>query len=129
MIELAINRENAGQMPYYQKIKPKVDWQWMIVFGLVIGSFLSTFLSGRLAVLIVPPVFAGAFGADALFRLAIALFGGILIGLGARWAGGCTSGHGISGTLQLSLVSWIAVICFFVSGIVVAALIFGLGMK
>lgn len=129
MIELAINRENAGHMPYYQKIKPKVDWQWMIVFGLVIGSFLSAFLSGRLAVVIVPPVFAGAFGADALFRFAIALFGGILIGLGARWAGGCTSGHGISGTLQLSLVSWIAVICFFVSGIVVAALIFGLGMK
>jgi len=129
MIELAINRENAGQMPYYQKIKPKVDWQWMIVFGLAIGSFLSAFFSGRLAVLIVPPVFAGAFGADALFCFAIVLFGGILIGLGARWAGGCTSGHGISGTLQLSLVSWIAVICFFVSGIVVAALIFGLGMK
>ncbi|MDD5736170.1 MAG: YeeE/YedE thiosulfate transporter family protein [Methanothrix soehngenii] len=51
------------------------------------------------------------------------------MGLGARWADGCTSGHGISGTLQLSLVSWIAVVCFFVSGIAVAALIFGLGIK
>jgi len=129
MIESAINRENADQMSYYQKIKPKIDWQWMIVFGMIIGSLLSSFLSGRLAVLIVPPIFAEAFGADALFRFAIALIGGILIGLGARWADGCTSGHGISGTLQLSLVSWIAVVCFFVSGIAVAALIFGLGIK
>ena len=129
MIELAANRENAAQMPYYRKVKPKIDWQWMIVSGLIVGSFLSAFLSGSLSVLIVPPVFAAAFGADALFRLAVALLGGILIGLGARWADGCTSGHGISGTLQLSPVSWIAVICFFASGIIVAVLIFGWGVK
>jgi len=127
MIELALNRKNVDQMPYYRKVKPQVDWQWMILPGLLLGSFLSAFISGNLEIIIVPPVFARAFGADSIFRLATALFGGILIGLGARWADGCTSGHGISGTLQLSMVSWVAVICFFVSGIVVAALIFGLG--
>ena len=37
---------------------------------------------------------------------------------GSRLAGGCTSGHGISGTMQLSVGSWIAVICFFAGGIV-----------
>jgi len=47
------------------------------------------------------------------------------MGLGARWADGCTSGHGISGTLQLSLASWIAVICFFAAGIIAAGLIYG----
>ena len=127
MIELALNRKNVDQMPYYRKVKLAVDWQSMILPGLLVGSFLSAIISSNLEIMIVPPVFAGAFGDDALFRLATALFGGILIGLGARWADGCTSGHGISGALQLSLVSWVAVICFFVSGIIVAALIFGLG--
>lgn len=71
----------------------------------------------------VPPFFKEIFGDDAILRLAVALVGGILMGQGARWAGGCTSGHGISGTLQLSLASWIAVICFFASGIIAAGII------
>ena len=35
---------------------------------------------------------------------------GLLVGVGTRLGNGCTSGHGISGTLQLSVGSWIAVI-------------------
>ena len=53
-----------------------------------------------------------------------ALIGGILIGLGARWAGGCTSGHGISGTMQLAVSSWLAVVCFFIGGVFTATLLF-----
>lgn len=53
-----------------------------------------------------------------------AFAGGVLMAFGARLAGGCTSGHGISGTLQLNVASWIAVICFFVGGAFVAALLF-----
>ena len=81
------------------------------------------YLSGGLKISVVPPFFKEIFGDDAILRLAVALIGGILMGLGARWAGGCTSGHGISGTLQLSLASWIAVICFFASGIIAAGII------
>jgi hypothetical protein len=44
----------------------------------------------------------------------------MLMAFGARLAGGCTSGHGISGTLQLSVGSWIAVLAFFVGGVAVA---------
>ena len=46
------------------------------------------------------------------------------MGFGARWAGGCTSGHGISGTLQLAVSGWIAVVGFFVGGIASAMLIY-----
>ncbi|HRW77248.1 MAG TPA: YeeE/YedE thiosulfate transporter family protein, partial [Candidatus Sabulitectum sp.] len=53
--------------------------------------------------------------------------GGLLLGLGSRWAGGCTSGHGISGTLQLTLSSWLAVVVFFASGIFFAWLLYGGG--
>ncbi len=41
-----------------------------------------------------------------------------------RMAGGCTSGHGISGTMQLSVGSWVAVVCFFAGGIATAMLMF-----
>lgn len=76
----------------------------------------------------VPPFFKEIFGDDAILRLAVALVGGILMGQGARWAGGCTSGHGISETLQLSLASWIAVICFFAAGIIAAGIIYGFSL-
>ncbi|MEQ9210928.1 MAG: YeeE/YedE thiosulfate transporter family protein, partial [Pseudomonadales bacterium] len=44
--------------------------------------------------------------------------GGFLIGFGARYAGGCTSGHAISGLSNLQLPSLIAVIGFFIGGLI-----------
>lgn len=44
--------------------------------------------------------------------------GGFLIGFGSRWAGGCTSGHAISGLSNFQLPSLIAVIGFFIGGII-----------
>jgi uncharacterized protein len=44
--------------------------------------------------------------------------GGMLIGFGARWAGGCTSGHAIAGLSNLQLPSLVAVIGFFLGGLV-----------
>jgi hypothetical protein len=64
------------------------------------------------------------FGPGALARVLVALAGGMILGFGARWAGGCTSGHGISGTLQLAVGSWLAAICFFIGGIATAMTIF-----
>ena len=50
--------------------------------------------------------------------------GGFLVGFGARYAGGCTSGHAISGLSALQLPSLIAVIGFFSGGMMVTYLIF-----
>jgi hypothetical protein len=47
----------------------------------------------------------------------ILLIGGFLVGFGARYAGGCTSGHAISGLSNLQLPSLIAVIGFFIGGL------------
>jgi uncharacterized protein len=48
------------------------------------------------------------------------LIGGILIGFGSRYAGGCTSGHAISGLSNLQLPSLKAVIGFFIGGLIMA---------
>jgi len=56
----------------------------------------------------------------------IILIAGFLVGFGARYAGGCTSGHAISGMSNLQLPSLIAVIGFFIGGLVMIHLIFPL---
>lgn len=56
--------------------------------------------------------------------MTILLFGGLLIGFGSRYAGGCTSGHAISGLSNLQMPSLKAVIGFFLGGLVMAHFIF-----
>jgi uncharacterized protein len=51
------------------------------------------------------------------------LIGGLLVGFGARWAGGCTSGHAISGLSDLQLPSLIAVVGFFIGGLLMTHII------
>lgn len=66
------------------------------------------------------------FGWDAVFTVKgflILAFGGFMVGFGSRYAGGCTSGHAISGLSNLQLPSLIAVIGFFIGGLVMTYLI------
>ncbi len=124
MIEAIFRGSKVKEKPYYQKFVPTVDWQWMLVVGVIIGAFLSAKLSGQFSIQWVPGRWSEAFGDDPLTRWVVAFIGGILMGVGSRWAGGCTSGHGISGTLQMAVSSWLAAICFFIGGIITANFIF-----
>lgn len=56
----------------------------------------------------------------------IMVLGGFLVGFGTRWAGGCTSGHAITGLSNLQLPSLVAVIGFFIGGLVMTHLLFPL---
>ncbi|MGC9434879.1 MAG: YeeE/YedE thiosulfate transporter family protein [Methanomicrobiales archaeon] len=125
MIERFFRGKKVEDRPYYRKTPPQVDWQWMLVVGVVIGAFLSAVSSGAFAIEWVPALFTTRFGPDPVIRAVFAVVGGFFLGLGARWAGGCTSGHGISGALQLAIGSWVAAICFFIGGIVTAMILYG----
>jgi len=66
---------------------------------------------------------AALFSLDALTdwrALVVLISGGFLVGFGARWAGGCTSGHAITGLATLQLASLIAVFGFFAGGLLSA---------
>jgi uncharacterized membrane protein YedE/YeeE len=52
------------------------------------------------------------------------IIGGFMVGFGARWAGGCTSGHAISGLSNFRVVSLIAVIGFFAGGLLMTHILF-----
>ena len=123
MIERLFRGDRTMARPYYRLFPPVVDWEWMLVLGLLVGSFVSATLSGTFRFSLVPGAWAVRFGTAPLPRLATALLGGTAMGFGARWAGGCTSGHGISGTLQWAVSSWVATLCFFAGGILTAWLL------
>lgn len=97
-------------------------WVHVVFFaGLVLGGLLAALAVGRFAV--VPRLSGGLF--DATFHsgaagyLTLAL-GGILVGVGTRMGGGCTSGHGLIGVPRMQPGSLLATASFFGTGIVVS---------
>ena len=69
---------------------------------------------------------AQVFGAGGMLSpqgLIMIVAGGFLVGFGTRYAGGCTSGHSVSGLANLQLPSLIATIAFFAGGLVVTWLV------
>jgi uncharacterized membrane protein YedE/YeeE len=98
-------------------------WQVAVVVGIAAGAFISMKLSGARRQAI-SPVWARATGTSTLMtRAPLAFVAGFIMLFGARIAGGCTSGHGISGMAQLSVGSTLAVAAMFAGGILTAALL------
>mgnify|MGYP003533553998 FL=1 len=119
-------------------------WSLAIVLGAILGGFIAyNFLSDGSGVQLNPETITqletlhidapnGKLLPDAIFSVemmqtpkgfAILLIGGLLIGFGTRYAGGCTSGHAISGLSNLQLPSLVAVIGFFIGGLLMAHLL------
>jgi len=122
-------------------------WNLVVILGAAIGGFIAiNFLTEDPAVDINPDTVANLnelgfssageaymptelYSIEALTNwksMVILLVGGFLIGFGARWAGGCTSGHAISGLSNLQLPSLIAVIGFFIGGLFMIHILFPL---
>ena len=77
----------------------------LFLFGLIIGPLIySLFTSKEISITI----------SNSFYLL---IFAGLLVGLGTRISGGCTSGHGISGIGRFSLRSIIATITFMIVGV------------
>ena len=105
----------AAANPYLVKMGSLVTPETMLVVGLLIGGFLASRFAATTTAPRIEPVHASEVTAGS--RYVNAFIGGMLIIFGARLAGGCTSGHIISGITQLS-----------VSGLLFAATVFGGGM-
>jgi len=113
-------------------------WNLALVIGMILGGFIaSSLLMPDTSVAINPELAQGLrdagiasvdtsfapteiFSWDGLFTLRgfiMIVIGGFLIGFGSRYAGGCTSGHAISGLSDLQWPSLVAVIGFFIGGL------------
>lgn len=139
----------AGKSVSFFKYDWKAEkWNLVVMIGAVIGGFIaSNFMSDNSAVQINPEVAhklstqyhinsasesylpTEIFATENLFQpfnLVILIVGGFLVGFGARYAGGCTSGHAISGLSNLQVPSLIAVIGFFLGGLAMVHFIYPL---
>ncbi|MDF1697111.1 MAG: YeeE/YedE thiosulfate transporter family protein [Saprospiraceae bacterium] len=136
----------GGKFSKFFKINTKQQyWNLAFVLGSIIGGYIGVqHLSPNKAIALNPTTVehlaqsgfenigndylpAEIFGLESMTSisgLSILLLGGFLVGFGARYAGGCTSGHAISGLSNLQLPSLIAVAGFFIGGLTMVHLIF-----
>lgn len=132
-----------ANIPFFKYDWKTEVWNLFFVFGMLLGGALAiNLLSNPTSIQINPQLaseLAGygitdfdmlvpqdIFNWQSLFTLKgflIMIVGGFLVGFGARYAGGCTSGHAIMGLSDLQLPSLIATICFVVGGFIMANLI------
>jgi len=96
------------------------NWQLMYVIGIALGAFIASKLSGTFEAKTVPTMWKNKFGSSSLKRGIVAFIGGAIGLIGARLAGGCPTGHGLSGLSQLAVSGFIA-LAFFVIGAAITA--------
>lgn len=125
MAEGAVVPGHAAANPYFMKTGMKIDWEWMLVLGIALGAWTAGRLSGGEERKGPPALWESRFGDSRGKRYAAAFVGGGLVMYGARMAGGCTSGHGISGSLQLAVSSWTFFLTIFAAAVAVSALLYG----
>ncbi|MDE1207904.1 YeeE/YedE family protein [Tenacibaculum larymnensis] len=147
-LETICTMVGAGKVSdYFKKDWKERDWAIFFLVGLLIGGYIAiNFLSAASGVDLNPTTineladlgFADAgktyvpneiFSIDNMLTLkgfAILLIAGVLIGLGTRYADGCTSGHAITGLSSFQLPSLIAVIGFFIGGLIMIWVLFPL---
>jgi hypothetical protein len=121
---LVVDDETVAANAYWKKFAPRWDYGTLFLVGTFAGALLSALVTRSFRVETVPEVWRARFGPSKAKRLIAAFAGGVLTLYGARLAGGCTSGHGISGSLQLALSSWTFFTVMFVAGVATALLMF-----
>ncbi|MFU8818274.1 MAG: YeeE/YedE thiosulfate transporter family protein [Desulfurivibrio sp.] len=100
------------------------NWQLLFVVGIGAGAFISSLLTGTFKLESLPPMWVARFGDRLGLRIVHSLIGGALVMIGARIAGGCPSGHGVSGVSQLGVSSILALAMFFVGGILTVRILY-----
>jgi len=130
----------AGKISDFFKIDVKKEyWNLAFIIGSIIGGFIAiNFLTPNLSIDLssetlaaldkygfknagqdfLPNEIFGFQGLSSISGILLLIGGGFLVGFGARYAGGCTSGHAISGLSNLQLPSLIAVVGFFIGGLI-----------
>jgi len=138
-----------GKIPFFHYDWRREIWNLYFVFGIFLGAFLAnTFLTNPNDVRVSQRTVShlqemgididgnlmpeSIFGAENIFTgtgLVFFVFGGLLVGFGTRYAGGCTSGHAIMGLSTLQWPSLIASISFMVGGLLMTNILLPLILK
>ena len=88
MIEKVIASNRVAKMDYFIRELPKIDWQWIFVVGIIIGSLIASMASGTFQWKAVPEMWQIRFGSSRVKRGIAAFAGGLIAMFGARLADG-----------------------------------------
>lgn len=119
----AVAPDVAAASPYLAQMAGEwtlATYEFFFVLGIPLGAFLAALATGRFSPRIVPREWAARFGPSPVKRLIWSFLGGFILLFGARFGGGCTSGHMISGIAQLAVSSFLFSAALFVSAIATA---------
>lgn len=103
---------SRSKLPYFKDYDWRNNnWRLTLVIGIVLGAFIGAHLLSTAPVQFLPDSY------DRWPGMLLLAFGGLLVGFGTRYAGGCTSGHTIAGLSNLKWPSLVASISFFIGGL------------
>ncbi len=108
-------QENEFYQNYLTNENPLKDWLVFEVLGVLVGGFLSGIFANRVHIKIIKGPRIGISK-----RMIFAILGGVLMGFGAKLAGGCTSGQALTGGALLNLGSWLFMLSIFAGGYLIA---------
>ncbi|WP_075996756.1 YeeE/YedE thiosulfate transporter family protein [Salaquimonas pukyongi] len=111
---------------YAANVANPINYSFIFALAMVGGAFLSGLLRGGVASpeRQMPQIWRSNFGDNPWKRYAVAFAGGFIVLYGARLAGGCTSGHMMSGMMQTAVSGYIFAAGVFLAGIPAAILLF-----
>ncbi|HSL04911.1 MAG TPA: YeeE/YedE thiosulfate transporter family protein [Nitrospiraceae bacterium] len=117
----------ASKSPYL--VKATEGWtlatyEFFFVLGIPLGALGAAIATARFTTRVVPVEWSRRFGSNPGRRLVWSFIGGFLLLFGARFGGGCTSGHMISGISQLAIGSFVFSTALFISGIITARILY-----
>ena len=119
---------NKSGGKYAKNVAHPLNYSFVFVVSMILGAFLSAKTKGpnpteldRAA----PEIWRTKFGEQGLKRYIATFTGGVLVLFGARLAGGCTSGHMMSGMMQTSISGYLFALGAFVAAVPIAVIMFG----
>ena len=112
---------------YFKEIQKAGSWEFVFLIGTFLGALVGAFAFKHFKIEAVPSLWRELKGPSASNRILWAFIGGFLLIMGARLADGCTSGHILSGGMELAVSSLVFAVCVLISGLLTARFFYGAG--
>ena len=129
-----------AKIPFFQYDWKKETWNLVFVFGIFLGALVGVTLLGNSEPIVIDPLLRADLAKNGITEIngllpeqlfswnslmtvkgfIMIVIGGLMVGFGTRYAGGCTSGHSIMGLSALQWPSLVATICFMIGGILMS---------
>jgi hypothetical protein len=115
---------NKSGGKYAQNIAHPLNYSFIFVVAMLAGGWIARVTRRDKTLHQIPEIHAARFGRTPLLRFVLAFFGGVIVLWGARLAGGCTSGHMISGMMQTAVSGYLFAGAVFLVAVPVAWILY-----